>query len=470
MANCEDTDFQGSHTVLGKRKRKKNSKNSRKDHQEEVTWKKDDIWKKKKKKGSRCKDMPGTKKEKKKDKKRKKRKISMGPDSNLVFTDVCPAQADSAAVYRTQSLRHGQDQEPKPKRKKKVAFDLSPGNLRVKRPQFASSTARPKESAAFEHKTPGDTARLTQDNNSPCNSEDVNSQDLFITQKTFRVLSPDPCSGDIIAATSTQMLAQQSMRNEKHQPEGPARGCYGRQRPWKSPTTEPFPEETQEEGKMIKTEEESSKNGESCSQVKAKLRGNSSEYKFVYARPRLDHFPTDATVVNAPESWTSSQQISTSTQTENFFTIELSSYLRFTRNVSACSVDLNPLDLSLPQRARKDPGMSLLGNRIKDNGSKSPGMESRSSFKTKAVKKEPSAGCVAETNPSCCPESGSKSADSTASSGEEQTSRTKLDLTQVGLLGTRPTPPYRQLGFSQIKIPYLMKMKLSTSNFSFYCL
>lgn len=453
MANCEETDFQGSPTVLGKRKRKKNL---RKVHQEEVTWKKDDICKKKKKKGSKCKDMPGTKKEKKKDKKKKKRKISIGPDSDLVF-----AQPDPAAVYRTQSLRQCQDQEPKPKRKKKVAFDLSPGNIRIKRPQFALLTAQPKESAAFENKT--------SENNSPCNSEDVNSQDLFITQKTYRVMSPEPCSGDTIAATPTQMLAQQSTRNEKREPEGSARGWYGRQRPWKSPTTEPFPEGTQEEGKTIKTKEESSKNGESCSQVKAKLRGNSSEYKFVRARPLVDHFPTEATVVNAPESWTSSQQVSTSTQTENFFTIELSSYLRFTHNVSVCSVELDPLDLSLPQRARKDPGMSLLGDRIKGNGSKSPDMKSRGSFKMKEVKKEPSVGCVAETNPSCCSESGCKSADSTASSGEEQPSRTKLDLTQVGRLGTRPTPPYRRLCFSQIKILYL-KMKLSTLNFSFCCL
>lgn len=436
MANCEETDFQGSHMVPGKRKRKKNS---RKDHQEEVTLKKDDICKKKKRKGSKCKDMLGTKKEKKKDKKKKKRKISMGPDSDLVFTDVCPAQADPTAVYRTQSLHQCQDQEPKPKRKKKVAFDLSPGNSRIKRPQFALSTARPKESAAFENKTPGDMARLTQDNNSPCNSEDVNSQDLFITQKTFRALSPEPCSGDTIAAPPVQMLVQQKTRNEKRETEGSARGWYGRQCPWKSSTNEPFPEETQEEGKTIKREEESFKNGESCSQVKAKLRGNSSEYKFVHARPCIDLFPTEATV-NAPESWTPSQQISTSTQTENFFTIELSSYLRFTHNVSACSVDLDPLDLSLPQRVRKDPGTSLLRDRIKGNRSKNPGVESRGSFKINEVKKEPSAGSVAETTLSWS-ESGSKSADSTASSGEEQPSRTKLDLTQVRLLGTRPTPP-----------------------------
>lgn len=375
MANCEETDFQGSHAVLGKRKRKKNS---RKDHQEDDTWKKDDVWKKKKKKGSKCKDTPGTKKEKKKDKKKKKRKISMGPGSDLVFAD--PAQADPAALYRTQS--QCQDQEPKPKRKKKVAFDLSPGNIRAKRPQFASSAA------AFENKTPGDTARLTQDNNSPCNSEDVNSQDLFITQKTFRAPSPEPCSGDTIAAAPTQML-----------------------HPLK----------------------------ESCSQVKARLRGNPSEYKFVHARPRVDHFPAEAAVVNAPGSWTC-QKISTSTQTENFFTIELSSYLRFTHAVEACSVDLDPLDLSLPQRARKDPGKSLLGDRIEGTGSKSPGVESRGSFQTKGVKKEPSAGCAAETNPRCCSESGCKSADSTASSGEEPPSRTKLDLTQVGQLGTPPTP------------------------------
>lgn len=424
MSNCEETDVQGSHMLLGKRKRKKNLK---KDHHDQVALKKDASWKKKKRKGSKCKDTLGTKKEKKKHK--KKRKMSLEPDSD----HVSHAQADPTAISITQSLCRRQDQEPKPKRKKKVGFDLSPGYIRVKRPQFASSS--PKESAAFENKTLGDRARLTQDNNSPCNSEDVNSQDLFITQKTFRALSPEASSGETITATTAQILMQQIMKNEKCKLEGSTRGLYGQQHPWKAQVTEAFTEETEAEEKMrIKKMCCNYKNGET-SRVKADLHGNSS--KCANARPRVNHFPIETTDVSAPESWTSNQQISTSTQTENFFTTEFSSYLHFFRKVSACAVDLKPLDLSLPHRARKDPGMSatksLLQDQYKGNGRKSPDLESHCSLKIREVKKEPSVRCMNETDPSSCFKSGSNYADNTASSGEEQPSRTKLDLTQVRL-------------------------------------
>lgn len=412
--------------MFGKRKPKKNS---RKDRRDQVTLKKDASRKKKKRKGSTCKETLGRKKDKKKDK--KKGKISIDSDNNVRITQVSHAQADPTMIYKTPSLCRHWDQEAKPKRKKKVAFDLSPGNIRLKRPQFVSSS-RPK---VFESQTMEDMARLTQDNNSPCNSEDINSQDLFITQKTFRALSPEPSSGETGTATTTAIVPiQLSIKNEKCEPEDSTTRLYGQQHPWKSQMTECFTEEKEKDEKMRikKTRCNYGENGENCSQVKMELQVGLSEYDCVNAQPQVNHFPT---VVNASESWTSSQQISTSTQTENFFTSELSSYLSFVCKASARSADLKPLDLSLPQKARKDPWTSatksLLPDQNEGNGCKNPELESRCYFKIKEVKKDPSAGCMAETNPSLGSESGPKSADTTASSGEEQPSRTKVDLTQV---------------------------------------
>lgn len=72
---------------------------------------------------------------------------------------------------------------------------------------------------------------------------------------------------------------------------------------------------------------------------------------------------TDLTVMNLLHNKSllpSSSTVSLSTQTENFFTTELSSYLSFCqKNRPASLEDLKPLDLSLPHRARKDHGSCL---------------------------------------------------------------------------------------------------------------
>lgn len=431
LTACEETDFQGSCKVLGKRKPKKNS---RKDHQDQVALKKDA--KKKKRKGSACKDTLGGKKEKKKDKKKKKRKISRDGDRNVVITQVGRAEADPTMIYNTSSLPRHWDQEAKPKRKKKVVFTLSPGHIRARRPQFGSSSL-PQKGAAFENKTMEEVARLTQGNNSPCNSEDVNSQDLFITQKTFRAMSPEPSGGSASAAiASGRVPMQQSIKNEN---EDSATPVHDQQHPWKSQMTDCFTEEKV----RIKQTGGNYKNGESCFQVKVELQTGLSEYERADARPQVNHSPAEATAVKVlKESWSSSQQISASTQTENFFTSQLSSYLSFVRKASgARSADLKPLDLSLPQKARKDlwrsATNSLLPGQNEGRGRQHPELESRCSLKIKEVKKEPSVRCVAEANSSFCSEAVA-SADATASSGEEQPSRTKLDLTQVRRRDTRP--------------------------------
>lgn len=389
----EETEFQGPCMVPGKKKKKK----SRKDPQDQAPFKTKRSCKKTKRKNS---DPLGNKKEKKKDKKKKKRKISTAPDSELMITEITQhSRADPTMIHKTQSLSRHQDPEPKPKQKKKVAFDLSPGFIRVKRPTFVWSTPRPKESAALEEEPVGNVATLTQES-----SEDVNSQDLFITQKTFRAPSPEASSGETIAAPAP---TQRQVKKEKWELEASAAALYGGRPPW-SQTTERF---TDDETR-IKKMRCGSKDGGNGSWRKEELRGTSSERPCVHAQP--------------------DRQVNTSTQTENFFTVRFSSHLSFISHPSegsTPSVDLQPLDLSLPQRARRDPVTAATKpGPNKANGWKHPDRESRQ------------AGCVAKTSPGClCSESGPRSADATASSGEEQPGRTKVDLTQVRRQGSGPS-------------------------------
>lgn len=415
--------------------KRKPKKNARKDHLD-----KDASRKKKKRKGSTCKDTLARKKEKNKYKKKKTRKLCIDGDNDVIITQASHSQADPTMISETPSLCRHADQEAKHKKKKKVAFELSPGYIRVKRPQFVSSS-RQKNGAQFENKTIEVMAKLTQDNNSPFTTEDINSQDLFITQKTFRETSPEPLSAEACTvATSTRVPIQQKIKSETCEPEDSTTRLYSQRHQWNSKMTECFTEEKT----RIKKTHCNYRNGENCSQVKVELQAGFSEYGSVDAQPQVNPSPAEATVVNASESRTSSQQINASTQTENFFTSELSSYLSFVRKARASSADQKPLDLSLPLNARKDSETStpksLLPGQNEGNEWKSPELEPRCCFKKKEVMKDPSVGCVAETNLSLCSESGTKSVVTTASSGEEQPSRTKLDLTQVRLQDTRPTP------------------------------
>ncbi|KAM6927164.1 uncharacterized protein PEZ65_010549 [Lycodopsis pacificus] len=138
---------------------------------------------------------------------------------------------------------------------------------------------------------------------------------------------------------------------------------------------------------------------------------------------------------------------STFTQTENFFTTQLSSYLNFCQKtrVTVHLEDLQPVDLSLPQRARNDLGTCLsvktfsLPGELKGRNPKEPDLHPSGSshMKDAAVKEEPSdhhpwpGSTQGKRGTSLSPQSDSqpKSADLTTSSEDEPPWR--LDLTQV---------------------------------------
>ncbi|XP_045894315.1 uncharacterized protein si:ch211-176l24.4 isoform X1 [Micropterus dolomieu] len=458
MSDCEETDFfWESWTSPGKRKRKKHSKKDKqclKQTKNNITVKTDEsVQKKKKKKNLKFKEAMKGMKEKKKEKKKSRLALELG--NSFIFTQGSVAQAkptvkpETSNSHNNDKLKVTQDSKKKTKRKKKVAFDLSPGYIRVKRPKFGSSSLQcPRESTLSEAARGGESCSQvtvagyslaqTQDNDSQCNSQDINSQDLFITQKTFRASPSESSSGeasDKAVTTIPKMFTQQD-ENLEGSYKCPQESHFNFQHPRKPKTVQVlrFTDEEEEFNKA----HQNPKKGKSF-QTQMELNANLTKEKELSrpvhikqraVNPYLD-VPIDVNssldvAKSKKHSCTSSQQstTSTSTQTENFFTTELCSYLNFCQKarMTLHFEDLKPLDLSLQQKARKDPSCS-------------------SDMREEEVKKEPpgphprsaSTQGKGETTLSPLSESEPKSVDTTTSSEDtEPPCRTgKLDLTQV---------------------------------------
>ncbi|XP_078804311.1 uncharacterized protein LOC110013427 isoform X2 [Oryzias latipes] len=191
-------------------------------------------------------------------------------------------------------------------RRKKVQFGSFPPYIQVKRPTFSSSSS--KEAAAVRDSSqscPQVTGLIqaqVQDNDSQCPSEDINSQDLFITQKTFRTPPPE------LSSSETSDRAVTAFPLELRQPH-------------------------------------------------SKSNNNHSEDLKEF-RPKAVHPYLDQPFVVTSSPYAASGQrcslTASSTQTENFFTSELCSFFSFCQRSRAAEDynSLKPLDLSLPQRAR----------------------------------------------------------------------------------------------------------------------
>lgn len=230
----------------------------------------------------------------------KNRKSSRAVDTCMVEHDERPGPGEQEAV-----------QTQKVKKQKRVAFNLSPMLIEPKplqypvvvRDIFQTQHSRTKEKPSFStaffgdghHSKPG-----TENGNgteSQSTSDDVNSQDLFITQKTFS----DSCV-DLCSSTSAE---------EAPEPQGYKETCLERQSypassPWKQscPDRQPLPKKP----------------------------------------PWPAYHPSHGHKLDA------------STQTENFFTSPLlATSLRFLRQ-STCEEE--PMDLSLPKRSREGKGTS----------------------------------------------------------------------------------------------------------------
>lgn len=504
MSDCED--FFLSWISPGRKKSKKNKMSTK--HKNSISVKTDESIqkkkKKKKKKNAKFKEAMEGRKEKKKGK--KKKQPSLGLDESYIFTQsyfassVLTEKSKPEASHPSITDHLDQDSTKKTKRKKKVAFDLSPEYICVKRPKFPASS--PNGNNLPEKEAVTDTGRCSHitkkqhsqsqahENDSQCTSDDINSQDLFITQKTFRTFPTEPSSGE-----ASDKAVDTTPQKEIQQQETVQRSSVVQIQHDEGPSTHPNPypqhlKKVQElllkpkAAQVALTEEEDL---DLLQQVE--LNTNFTEEGrmrgAVHVKPReANHYLDDPIVVKCPmdvtKPYTSSQQspsrllnadrpslppqastASISTQTENFFTADLCSYLSFCHK-SVCFETLKPLDLSLPRRSRKDPERCLLGKMsetdkeniceqkassllkdVKDEGHKDSNLRPSCSSEKKVgecMKKEPAVRQLwrvntqgkGESTPSPPSESEPKSVDTTSSEDNEPACRTgKLDMTQV---------------------------------------
>ncbi|XP_071344433.1 uncharacterized protein [Trachinotus anak] len=533
MSDCEERDFICKSWMSPlKTKRKKNfhkDKNCVK-HKNIITMKTEErIQKKKKKKKSKFTEAMEGRKEKRKEKKGKKNKLSVGSDESFILTQgysgaSCPfAKSKTKSSHPCSSEKLKPDdltQDPKKtKRKKKVVWDLSPGYIRVKRPKFASSS--PRENILSDKEAVRDGESCSEvtvtsqphDSDSQCTGDDINSQDLFITQKTFRASPSEPSSGeasDKSVFTTPQPVTPRERRlhssgvqikqheesnihlQQSHFYQQPKKAKDHLERP-KTVRIVPIEDE---EG--LHLAQQNPKKETLSFQRQMDLNTNLTEEGKVsgprHVKPSVVNPYLDEPVVVNPSphvakskkrSCSSGQQspsrntgepfllpriskASISTQTENFFTTELSSYLNFCQKsgVAVCFESLKPLDLSLPERARKDLGRCLSVNvppteikddeekrsdqkpssvpdKMKDNSQKDPSLRPScpSELIAVEVKNEPSgwqqwslsAQGKGKTTSSPKSESGVKSVYTTTSSedSEPPCCTGKPDLTQV---------------------------------------
>lgn len=453
----------------GKRKRKKNLKEKERYKKHENKFSIKDQKKKKKKINSKFKDAIVEKKKEKRKKSAKNLK-----DSHCF----CVATFKDSDPHNTDHLTQ---ESKKTKRKKKVSFDLSSSYICAKRPKFVSSL--PKEKTLPEKEAVTDiTCQVTkiqpsqtqpQDIDSQCTSDDINSQDLFITQKTFRTSYSESSSGEASdKAASQQTMTQRGVLHNSPVLMIKYDGGSNTHFPVHPKMVEQSP--LKEEAALIPQVEQNLKN-------QVKLNTNIIGEKRVYGtapvkRRTVNQFLEDPIVVKGPLVGTKSSTLrpecppclpnrnrplptlqtptaSVSTQTENFFTAELSSYLRF-RCQRFCLETLEALDLSLPQTATKDPVRCLSETSEVKVDKKKPSEQKASptagtmkvsslqtsSFSEKEAEKlkEPAIRQLwhvkgkGQSAPSPQSDSEPKSADTTSSEDNEPVCSTgKVDLTQV---------------------------------------
>lgn len=399
MSDFEETNYSWL-TQLTPQKRKKDKKRLKcKNNSVKID---ETTPKKKKKKNSKSKEGSA----KKKIKKKKKNRLSL--DAARTLRTSTPRSHDRPAP---DCLTPGSEKKSKTK---KVKFEVSPCNYRIKRPKFASPPPyRPIKAPAPAPAQCGDGASCSEPRQ--LESEDACSQDLFITQKTFRASPAEPSSGEYSAITMTPQKFLESYRTKQHLIES---------------LSQQYGSKAAEHGNKPKTEV-----------VKDGLqKGNldqSSEVNPHLPEP-IDLSPSSSSR-KLTKPWSQRSVRSTATQTENLFTFDITSYLSFCQKAQTAGLleHFRPLDLSLPDRARRDLGTCVSPAPSKGDDPRNPGL--CPSTGSEKVKEELSclpqdcenAKSKGETTASSQSESDPRSADASTSSEESHSRPDTLAMPQV---------------------------------------
>ncbi|KAK0131359.1 hypothetical protein N1851_033940 [Merluccius polli] len=421
MADLEDTACElpwQCYTLpsIAKKGKKKKDKKCKKD---KSGLKKDGRVQKKKKKSKLKEAMKGKKDKKKKSKKDRAMKLAVEGDFLLRQANSASHQSEpwlktdeTLAKESAGSHPYGCEQpflDGSPsilthgkvtKTKKKVAFELGSGSSIAKYPKvvFPSTQLNVKNvSSSIQSKgvmgsdilvegALGEQRKAEpQDNNeSQCTSDDINSQDLFITQKTFRAPSIDQSSEEITDKMPFVRQYGESQEMVIHRQKEPKKQQEHHREAYEevSQLTEKASTKSQKL-EMELLEKDMSLKPIPCRRIalRSQLKQEAKTIQLAHVRPKRNPYlvnpkssSSSIDVKKLPDSLVSNQasleplptrQVSTadtSTQTENFFTTELCCYLKFyqQRRLASNWMEVKALDLSLPQRMRTDPGMSSL--------------------------------------------------------------------------------------------------------------
>ncbi|XP_029010465.1 uncharacterized protein si:ch211-176l24.4 [Betta splendens] len=490
MSNCED--FYLDWISPGKRKRKKKltEKKTTVKHKNIIIKTEEEIQKKKKKKKKIKPKFKGALGENTTEKKKRK--------SLLKLNDWGSGHVAKSKVSDPHITDH-LTLVSKKKRKKKVAFDLSPGYICAKHPKPVCSSLKvnvlpEKEAVTDITGCQVVKAKLSQtqshDIDSQCTSDDINSQDLFITQKTFRTFSSEPSSGEA-SDKAVDKTSQQTMTYQKVMQNSPVfkikysggSNTHLQDACFPLPPNKEKQSLVKEKAALVLQEEDGFEQDlKKPMELNTKVIEEKKMYRTVPMKirtvnPYLDNpvmvkssldcakfstlsqeFPLCGPNTNRPFLHLQTSKASISTQTENFFTAEFSSYLSFCQKHFYLET-LQPLDLSLPQRTRKDLERCFSETsevkvdkkqRCKQKASSIPGDMKRSRHKHPSLQSSYFSEEKAElkTEPAvrqqCCistehkgqivtsPQPESKSGDATSSEDNEPSFRPgKVDLTQV---------------------------------------
>ncbi|CAL8357286.1 unnamed protein product [Lota lota] len=529
MTDLEVTDFEVPWECYTLPSIAKKGKKPKKDHKRKdksgVAMQKEGRIRKKKKKKKLREAMKGMKEKKKKSKKDRAMKLAVEGDfistqANSAFHQSEPWLKTDETLVKKSADSHPHcceqpflDGSPSilthrkvTKTKKKVAFELGHGSSVAKYPKVVSpSTQMPEMNVSSAIQSEGSMGfdilvegafekhfktEPNNNNESQCTSDDINSQDLFITQKVFRAPSIDQSSEEIpeegigtmpIVHQYGEMQEKVRHREPKKQ-QGHHRLAYEEL----SELTEKASTKTQKlEMKLL--EEDMSLKPIPCRRIAlhSQLKQDAKTIHPAHRTPKRNSYlmnpkplSSSIDVKKSPEFLVSKPAIleplptcmvstaDTSTQTENFFSTELCGYLKFYQQsrLDSNRLEFTALDLSLPQKMRTDPGKSLLDS-VKTSALKVKGVigatgtqtsppicsafrpgkpkdfsvppPSSSKVKVNKGTLDSQAPCTAqgkvETTPSPQSEAEPKSSDTTASSEDNEASirSGRADLVQV---------------------------------------
>ncbi|XP_008409957.1 THO complex subunit 2-like [Poecilia reticulata] len=391
--------------------------------------------------------------DKKKGKEKKKNKLALNLDDLKLFEG-----GKKLATCQNEMLNSLSEKSVKETKKKKtVAFGL-PSYIRVKRPIFTSSSPKETE-AARKGESCSQVMRKSQikphDNDFQYNSDDINSQDLFITQKTFRARSPETSGSE-----SSEGIISASPQQDKnrHSAVGERKQCNETSDKGQDRAIHLCVRETKTDG-----EEEIDQLHKHSSQAGEKAAPEHEKHNPFLDDPMIINPTPDGALIkrccsdrlDIGEPPPCPTLANTSTQTENFFTAELSSYVSFCQKNRATSESQNmkPLDLRLPQRARGEQRKTL---EVYEKHKAKKSLEQNAAV----AKKEPSC----ENTPSPQSEAETKSANTTTSSEDDHHwHAAKKDVSQVGVVQLRLNKPFffKTKGEGQSPRPYSPLMKLA---------